>query len=371
MHIEADKPLSVLRIVLTIEESSAPYNQFSLPLFDKQNISICTYFRPKIAVPEQIKLFAGRGTVLSFFRALRAALAENTYDVIHAHTPHVGFLFIIASLFINAKLLRSTVFTLHSSYPNFKLRNRLLLICVFAFYRRIIACGYASFESFPWFFKWLAGDRLKVIQNGVDTNRIERVISHKQKRSHTDNFRIISVNRIIELKNPVTLLRAFRRISEKGSDLIFIGDGQLKNLLNEEIYRCHLETQIKLIGLIPRDRVYDYLSSADLFVSASKGEGLPVAVLEAMFCGCPVILSDIPPHREIADGVDFIPLIAPDFVDGFAKEMERIRNMSYLKKLELGEKYRKLVEERFSLTAMHEGYNKIYREILAAQRFGR
>jgi len=297
MHIEADKPLSVLRIVLTIEESSAPYNQFYLPLCDKQNISICTYFHPKIGVPEQIKLFAGTGTLLSFFRTLKAALAENTYDVIHAHTPHVGFLFIIASLFINPKLLRCAVFTIHSSYPNFKLRNRLLLIWIFTFYRRIIACSYASLNSFSWFFRWLAGSRLEVIQNGADISRIERVIARKPKQSHANNFRIVSVNRIIQIKNPFAILRAFQKNHEQGDELIFIGEGLLKNSLHEEIKRCQLENQVKLAGLIPRDRVYECLHQADLFVSASKGEGLPVAVLEAMFCGCPVILSDIPPHR--------------------------------------------------------------------------
>ncbi len=43
----------------------------------------------------------------------------------------------------------------------------------------------------------------------------------------------------------------------------------------------------------------DYLGAVDVFVSASLTEGCPNAVMEAMACGLPVVLSDIPAHREI------------------------------------------------------------------------
>lgn len=49
--------------------------------------------------------------------------------------------------------------------------------------------------------------------------------------------------------------------------------------------------------------VVPWLQVADLFVSASRSEGMPLAVLEALLCGCPALLSDIAPHREIAGAV--------------------------------------------------------------------
>ena len=49
--------------------------------------------------------------------------------------------------------------------------------------------------------------------------------------------------------------------------------------------------------------VVSWLQAADLFVSASRSEGMPLAVLEALSCGCPALLSDIAPHCEIAEDV--------------------------------------------------------------------
>jgi glycosyltransferase involved in cell wall biosynthesis len=86
-----------------------------------------------------------------------------------------------------------------------------------------------------------------------------------------------------------------------------------------------------------------------------------------MACRCPVILSDIPPHREIAEGVDFIPLIQPDDVAGFAREIRRFREMSPVERAGIGGKCRKLVEEQFSLEAMHTGYEVIYTQIIDQQ----
>ena len=83
-----------------------------------------------------------------------------------------------------------------------------------------------------------------------------------------------------------------------------------------------------------------------------------------MACGCPVILSDILPHKEIADGQDFIPLVPPDNVDGFSREIERMRSMSRQQRFQIGLKCRKLIEEKFSLTSMCNNYHRLYREVI-------
>jgi glycosyltransferase involved in cell wall biosynthesis len=74
------------------------------------------------------------------------------------------------------------------------------------------------------------------------------------------------------------------------------------------------------------------------------GEGLLVAVVEAMACGHLEVLSDISPHREIAESVDFIPLIKPDDVAGFAQEIKKFREISVSARTVIGQKCRKLIE---------------------------
>jgi hypothetical protein len=72
-----------------------------------------------------------------------------------------------------------------------------------------------------------------------------------------------------------------------------------------------------------------------------------VAVIEAMAAGCPVVLSDIPHHREVADGADFVPFVRTGDVGGFAREIERFRSMSPEERRAIGLEGRKLVSGRF------------------------
>jgi glycosyltransferase involved in cell wall biosynthesis len=358
-----DQTMTVLHIVLSIGETSAPYNEHCLPCAETRRIAICTYFRSSIRPPENIRLFEGDGSLRGFFRALRLAHDELAYDVVHAHSPHVALLFLMAAL---SRRWRGvpTVVTVHDSFPNYKLRNRLLLLPVFAFFQRVVCCSHVSRSSLPSVYRWLAGSRLCAVQNGVDIARVDRVRSRYSRHpAGQDGLSVVAVSRLVDIKNPSSVLAAFRDGRHESDRLTYIGDGILRSALLTEIANSGLSLQIQLTGLLPREAVFEHLFNADLFVSASRGEGLPIAVLEAMACSCPVVLSDIPPHREIAADVDFIPLVAPDDVKGFAREIERIRQMSAPQRRTLGAQCRMLVEEHFGLPAMHRRYAEVYAQV--------
>ncbi len=356
----ATRRLSVLHIVLSIGETNATYNEHCLPMTEKRDITMCTYFKPAVTVPPAIRVFEGDGSLVGFIRTLRSALQANTYDVIHAHTPHVALLFLLATLLRGRDLSSSSIVTVHDSYPNYKIRNRLLFLPVFARFARVVCCSRSSFSSFPGFYRWLAGKRLDAVQNGLDISRVDRVAAGCNRRRESEQFSVVAISRLVNIKNPFTVLSAFRAGMDPRSRLAYIGDGPLRRSLLATCARAGLDHQVTFTGLLPRERVYEHLLSGDLFISSSRGEGLPVAVLEAMACGCPVLLSDIPPHREIAEKADFIPLIDPDDESGFAREIGRFRGMPRSDRARIGAECRSLVERRFSLEAMHAGYEAIY-----------
>ena len=350
--------------MLAARETSAPYNQFSLPLAERHDITLCTFFASDVTLPSTITLFEGNGSVAGFFRALKAALDAKDYDIVHAHSPHVGLLYLIAPLFYGQPA--PAVITVHDSYSNYKLRNRLLFIPVFARFQKVVCCGRASYDSFPAFYRWLAGDRLVFVRNGLDIARVNGIAANTVQRTRpTGHFTVVAVSRLVAIKNPFAAITAFQASADHTSRLLYIGDGPLRQSLIARSQNGGLPKQIEFSGLIPRVKVFEHLLSADLFISTSRGEGLPVAVLEAMACGCPVLLSDIPPHREIAEGVDYIPLVQPDDDTGFAREIARFREMPASERRTIGQKCRALVEERFSMVAMHAGYANIYAQMTA------
>ena len=356
-------PLRVLHVILAVKPTNGQYNEHCLPLRHRRDISICTYFKSELTPPPEIKLFDGNNTVKGFFRALRAALDKRDYDVIHVHTPHAGVL-LLMGLFMSGKYKKyksSTVHTIQNSWQNFKLRNQLLHIPSFPLFKRLVFCSHASYESFPATLKWMGGKRMRVVQNAVDIDRIDRIATQKQGPD-PDLFTIATVG-VIKMKNPFTVLQAFRQSHDQSSRLVYVGEGNLKPLLAREVQKTDLHEQVEMTGLIERDEVFEHFVRADLFVSASWGEGLPVAVLEAMACRRPVLLSDIPPHREIAEGVDIIPLVEPHDIAGFAREIQRFANMPSADRAVIGQECRKIIEMRFSLAAMHAGLAQVYAQI--------
>ena len=359
--------LSILHIVLSIGETNAAYNEHCLPLADERDITICTYFRSDITPPANIRFYPGNGSIRGFLHILRTVLAAKDYDVIHVHSPHLGILFLIATWVGSYRqFARSAVITVHDSYTNYKLRNRLMFLPIFASFPRIVCCSQASFKSFPALYKWIAGDRLGVVQNGLDIARVDRIAREIRNNMpvQTGDFIAVAISRLVDVKNPFAVLSAFQQGRDQNSRLTYIGDGSLWQALTTKSRELGLDSQVKFTGLIPREKVFEHLLNADLFLSTSRGEGLPIAVLEAMACCRPVLLSDIPPHREIAESVDFIPLIQPDDVAGFAREIKRFKEMSVSERSKIGQQCKKLVEKRFSLDVMHAGYQEIYTQVM-------
>jgi glycosyltransferase involved in cell wall biosynthesis len=355
--------LSVLHLIHVLGETNSQYNEHCLPTRETRDLALCPYFVPQLVPPRDIAVYAGDSSVPGFFRALHRAVGARRFDAIHAHSPQTGTMLALYLLaHPGRRLRRSTVYTVHDSFPDYKPRNKLLMLPPFAMSERVVFCSRSAYTSFPRPLRALVGRRARVVQNAADLDRVQRAVAGAPERTRSE-FTVLAVSRLEKVKDPLLLVQAFREGTDAPSRLVLLGDGRLAPAVRDAVERSGLTGRVELTGVVPRDEVFARCAQADVFVSVSRGEGLPVAVMEAMAAGLPVILSDIPPHRELVGDADFVPLIAPGDVAGFAREIRRFAALPAATRRDIGARCRAHVRERFTIARMQAGYDSVYREV--------
>ena len=81
--------------------------------------------------------------------------------------------------------------------------------------------------------------------------------------------------------------------------MLFRSDGELRETLQQRVATLNLESRVHFIGEIKSDDVLDLLCIADVFVFPSLYEAMPMALVEAMSLGIPIVAGDIPAMREV------------------------------------------------------------------------
>jgi glycosyltransferase involved in cell wall biosynthesis len=172
-------------------------------------------------------------------------------------------------------------------------------------------------------------------------------------------------------KNPALLLEAFRRgpASDPRAHLLFAGTGDeqsgyLKSELDRQIDAWGLRERIHLLGL--RSDVPELLNAADVFVLSSDYEGNPLAVLEAMAAGKPVVSTAVGGVPELVEGGCGL-LVPPGDAQALSKAMSHMLENPDVRK-SMGEKSARRAEERFDVRAMTEAYQDLYKELVAGDR---
>ncbi len=139
----------------------------------------------------------------------------------------------------------------------------------------------------------------------------------KVPKKHTDKecYRLISVGSLAQLyKAPDIVLKALKTINEKGvnCELVWLGDGVFKHDMEEFAKSLNLTEKVKFLGSVTSDEVTLYLQKSDVFILASRTEGLPRAIIEAMAQGLPCIGTRVGGIPELLDDNVLINKDDPD-----------------------------------------------------------
>lgn len=115
-------------------------------------------------------------------------------------------------------------------------------------------------------------------------------------KNYDNKIKIIYTGRIDSHKNVGTLIDMSKELNLIYQDfsLVIIGDGDKKSTVVSKIQEYGLENKVILKGFQPRNVVLNELQNADIYVTASIGEGSSISVLEAYASGLPVVCFDVP-----------------------------------------------------------------------------
>ncbi len=294
--------MKLLRLTPALKATSSSYNQFSLGFKNSIDQTVGSLHKHEVSIDENIRVFHGDGSPFLMIKQIKRFIAKIEFDVIHIHNGLTGFLFILAIFPLKLGLLKKTVFTLHNSWNVLKIQNKFFNLIVILLANKVCTCGQSSHESLPKILSYFIASKTKAVINGFDNNRIDRVQNNKFKVTHFDQrsrIKILYVGGLTKTKNQIALLDVLNSTA-LDAELIFLGDGINKKYLIDFSKNISNSVKIDFKGLISRDSTIEHMLEADIFISLSKGEGLPIAVLEAMYSGCFMVLSTIPPHQEVS-----------------------------------------------------------------------
>jgi glycosyltransferase involved in cell wall biosynthesis len=203
-----------------------------------------------------------------------------------------------------------------------------------------------------------------VIVNGIDAARIAASSRPREEARHAlgldpEALVLGTVARFDPVKALDTLLRAFAlTAAEPAAHLVVIGDGPERSRLRALAGSLGIEDRVRFPGFIAE--ASRLLSAVDLYVSASRKEGLPLAILEAMASGLPVAATRAPGHVDVVEeGVTGL-LVTPDDHRALGQAMGDLLAEPGVRAA-MGQAGRRRVEERFSASRMAAETADLYR----------
>lgn len=225
---------------------------------------------------------------LAIFR-LKKYLRAIKPDIIHSHLYWSS---IVAKLAVSKA--EKLFYTNHSIQSFAAFRNWLLIVLERITYKsRFILISVSKTVEIDYFIHINVTGKHFILYNFVE----DQFFAIYKKEGVVNSLKAVSVGRLSAEKNYLYLLEAIRKTDFKFQMDIF-GDGSEYEALKSKIVEYNLK-DVHLKGRYPN--ISEVLPRYNCFIMSSIFEGLPVSVLEAMAAGLPLLLSDIPVLREVAE----------------------------------------------------------------------
>ena len=284
-------------------------------------------------------------TVLKLLYTIRQIIKNNEITIVHTHHRMAAFYIRLLKLF-NSKLIH--VYTAHNVFKDklplyrFALKNA-----------KSIAVGEAVNKNLK---EDVGITDSRVIYNGVvfkeTDDQVDEIISYS-------GIKIGCIARLSEQKGLIYLIEAMSLLTVKDIRLFIVGDGELRNELENKVKELDLQDSVTFLGY--RKDIVECINSFDFLVSSSLFEGLALNVIEAFMNAKTMVASDIPGINEIVTNKNGILVPAKDPA-ALASAIDKLATDATLRQ-KLASQAKKDYENKFSYPLFLENYRALYREL--------
>lgn len=309
---------------------------------------------------------------LKVYRQLKDIIDDNNYKLIHCHTPMGSVLTRLAAKKARKKGTK-VIYTAHGFhfFKGAPLINWLLYYPVEKWLSKYTDClitiNDEDYECAKRN-KFKAGSIKKINGVGIDLNKFKPQNLEKKKElrkqygfSDTD-FILIYVAEMSYRKHQDLLINVVNILKTKipNLKLLLVGTGSFIDKYKKQTKNLGLEQYIYFLGY--RKDIPNLMTIADVGVSSSRQEGLPVNVMEAMATGLPLVVTDCRGNRDLVRNDENGYIVGIDNLEEFAEKILKLYSSKELRKI-FGRKSLELIKQ-YSLENIMLEVDQIYRSFL-------
>ena len=284
-------------------------------------------------------------TVLKLLTSIRQIIKKNEITIVHTHHRMAAFYIRLLKL-VHPKLIH--VYTAHNVFKDklplygFALKNA-----------KSVAVGEAVNKNLK---EDVGITDSRVIYNGVvlkeTDDQVDEIISY-------GGIKLGCIARLSEQKGLTYLLDAMSLLTVKDIRLFIVGDGELRNELENKVKELDLQDSVTFLGY--RKDIVECINSFDFCVLPSVFEGFGLVAIEAFMNSKTLVATDIPGLNEVVTNKNGVLVPAKDPA-ALASAIDKLATDATLRQ-ELASQAKKDYENKFSYPMFLENYRALYREI--------